>query len=115
MTGVTYLGETSTYAVAVGTTQTGVSIGYGACYSGTIHVLTVRFFGTGLSEPCCVYPVVPDWYHGETEVNVVDCTGQGVVGGAAHAIVNPNSSCQCGSIKTEEATWGKIKSMYSDD
>ncbi len=71
MTGVTYLGETSTYAVAVGTTQTGVSIGYGACYSGTIHVLTVRFFGTGLSEPCCVYPCsVPDWYHGETEVNV---------------------------------------------
>ena len=60
MTGVTYLGESSPFGVVIGNSQTGVSIGYGACLSGTIQLLTVRFFGQGLTEPCCVYPVGPD-------------------------------------------------------
>jgi hypothetical protein len=73
MRGVTYLGEASAFPVTLGTTQTGVSIGYGSCYSGTILLLTVRFFGTGQSDPCCVYPVVSDADGGQTEIIVVDC------------------------------------------
>jgi hypothetical protein len=115
MTGVSYLGESTVFPVTIGTTQRGVSIGYGACLSGTIHLLTVRFFGQGLTEPCCVYPVVPDPQEPTGEIGVIDCSHHYVVGAGTFAIVNPTPSCQCGSIKTEEATWGKIKSMYSDE
>jgi hypothetical protein len=110
-----YLGETSDFPVTLGTTQTGVSVAFGVCRSGTIPLLTVRFFGAGLSQPCCVYPVVPDTFHGRTEILMVDCVPQEHAAGGAHATVNPNSSCPCSSVKTVDATWGKIKSLYSDE
>ncbi len=46
---------------------------------------------------------------------MVDCDSHMLEAAGAYAIVNPTGACQCGSIKTEEATWGKIKSMYSDE
>lgn len=115
MTGVTYLGEVSPFQVVIGNTQTGMGIGYGSCRSGPILLLTVRFFGQGLSQPCCEYPVVPDSNHGLTQVIMVSCDFLEFEAIGAYAIVNPTPSCQCGSIKVEEATWGRVKSLYSSD
>jgi hypothetical protein len=115
MTGAAYLGESSPFGVVIGNSQTGVSIAYGACRSGPILLLTVRLFVQGLSEPCCLYPVVPDLIHAEPKIWMVDCDSHMLEAAGAYAIVNPTGACQCGSIKVEEATWGKIKSMYSDE
>ena len=114
MTGATYLGDSSPFLVVIGSSQTGVSVGYGSCLSGPIHVLSVQYFVLGLSQTCCVYPVVPDPSSMWGTIDVVDCSFRYTRGAGAHAIVNPDATCQCGSIKTEEATWGKIKSMYSE-
>ena len=115
MTGATYLGESSPFGVVIGNSQTGVSIGYGSCRSGPIQLLTVRLFVQGLSEPCCLYPVVPDPGYWEPGIWMVDCDSHMLEAAGAYAIVNLTGACQCGSIKVEEATWGKIKSMYSDE
>ena len=105
----------SPFQVVIGNTQTGMGIGYGSCRSGPILLLTVRFFGQGLSQPCCEYPVVPDSNHGLTQVIMVSCDFLEFEAIGAYAIVNPTPSCQCGSIKVEEATWGRVKSLYSSD
>jgi hypothetical protein len=115
MTGAAYLGEASPFGVVIGNSQTGMSIGYGSCRSGPILLLTVRLFAQGLSEPCCLYPVVPDLLHSEPSIWMVDCHSHMLAVASAYAVVNPSGACQCSSVKTEEATWGKIKSMYSND
>jgi hypothetical protein len=115
MTGAVYLGESSPFGVVIGNSQTGVSIGYGSCRSGPILLLTVRLFVQGLSEPCCLYPVVPDPNYWEPGIWMIDCDRHMLEATSAYAVVNPTGACQCSSVKTEEATWGKIKSMYSDE
>ena len=115
MTGAAYLGDSSPFGVVIGNSQTGVSIGYGGCLSGPIHLMTVRLFVQGLSEPCCLYPVTPDLEHSEPKIWMVNCDFVQLEAASAYAVVNPTGACQCSSVKTEEATWGKIKSMYSDE
>jgi len=115
MTGAAYLGDSSPFGVVIGNSQTGVSIGYGGCLSGPIHLMTVRLFVQGLSEPCCLYPVTPDLEHSEPKIWMVNCDFIQLEAASAYAVVNPTGACQCSSVKTEEATWGKIKSMYSDE
>jgi hypothetical protein len=115
MTGASYLGESSPFGAVIGNSQTGVAIGYGACLSGPIHLLTIRLFVQGLSEPCCLYPVIPALGYGDTKVWMVDCDENELEAASAYAVVNPIGACQCSSVKTEDATWGKIKSLYSDE
>lgn len=115
MTGAAYLGDTSPFPVVLGNTQTAVAVGYGTCLSGTIHVITVRYFAQGVSQSCCVYAVVPDPRAISGRVEVSTCDYRVIPAAAAHAVVNPTASCACGSVDVEEKTWGQIKAMYAPE
>ncbi len=46
------------FPVTIGNSQTGVSIGYGNCRVGTIHVQTISYFASGTTPSCCSYHVL---------------------------------------------------------
>lgn len=126
-----YLSDTAVFPVTIGNTQEGVSIGYGSCLSGYIHVLSINVFAQGLTPQCCCYFIYPHPQATTGEVEVVDCdenllTAHGYVGyfnpdyincgcWVANATESPSyNGCINEPIPTKEYTWGKVKSLYSD-
>jgi len=115
MVGATYLSDTVAF-FEVGNTQTGTSIPYGTCRMGPTHAVTMIFFAHGTSEPCCLYPVLPDPHPSVGgEVLVEDCNGNTVAAVGLVATVNGNATCPCGyPVPVEETTWGQLKAMFSE-
>lgn len=79
--------------LAVGNSQTGVSIAVTNCSVYPTHVLTIQYYGLGTTPACCPYPVIADPAVGE--ISVTNCffateTAAGVV-----SSFNANASCQC--------------------
>jgi len=113
-TGMIYLADSQVFPVTIGNSQTGVSIGYGACYSSPIHILTIQFLGQGLSD-CCPYAVLPHPEAPSGQVEAVDCNNQLTIATGVSSIVSTQFyDCPCGVIKVEETTWGQVKAMYAD-
>ena len=73
MAGVAWLSDTPEFPVVIGNSQTGVSIGYGECLTSPIHVMTITYFGSGLTQACCYYEVLPDPSAASGRIEVVDC------------------------------------------
>ncbi len=113
MLGATYLSDSSPFSVVIGSSQTGVAIGYGACIAAPIHVLTIQFFASGLSTPCCYYPVVPDPNVPSGSIEVVDCTETLLTATGGLGIINPDGTCQC-DVPVQDTTWGKVKSIFAE-
>ena len=115
MTGATWVNDVPNYPVTVGNSQTGVSVGYGACLTAPIHVLTIEYLAAGLSEVCCQYPVIaaPGVPSGKIEVS--DCNYNVVYAHGGTSVVNPDDTCECGSIKIHETTWGRVKALYAPE
>jgi hypothetical protein len=91
--------------------QTGITTGYGGCFAGPIHVATVSYFGTGLTDPCCYYPVLPDPIVPSGQIEVVDCGSNIVFATGGEGTINSDPSCNC-SVAAETSTWGKVKAAY---
>jgi hypothetical protein len=111
---LTFLGEISAYPTVIGNSQSGISIGYGACIVSPNLLLTINYFGSGLTPPCSYIKVVPDPQAiPPGNVLVVDCgipaAKWTATGGAM--VVNPLESCLC-DIPVQETTWGRVKSLY---
>ncbi len=107
-----FLSDTGQYAVTIGSSQTGTAIGYGACLSSPIHILTINFFCQGLTGECCMYSIVPDPNIASGQIEVVDCSETLVYGSGGTSAVNPTVSCCCQCTPAKESTWGKVKSLY---
>ena len=95
----TYLGDTTPFPVTIGNSQEFVAIGYGACLSSPIHILTMNFFANGNSGNCCEYPVVDyeshEFWVMETQpILVVDCDENLLEGTGGTLIINPQG-CGC--------------------
>lgn len=113
----TYLSDTNMFPVTIGNSQSGVSVGYGSCRVGPIHVQTLNFFTTGTTPECCYYRVQPDPASSYGEIEVSDCGFQLIFGVGGHSIINGGPRCNCGypcPVPVEETTWGEVKSLYSD-
>ena len=108
-----YLSDTAIFPVTIGSSQTGVAIGYGTCLASPIHILSINVFCQALTPACCYYEVVPDPAVPSGRVEVVDCTNTLLEGWGMQSIVNPDHSCCCNCTPVEESTWGKVKSLYS--
>jgi hypothetical protein len=106
----TYLSDASVFPVTVGTSQTGVSIGYGACKAAPIHILTLNFFTMGATQPCCLFPVRPHPVNGGPWM--VDCASTQLPAAARIAVVNGNQTCTCAIVPVDESTWGGVKALY---
>ena len=113
MVGATYLSDGAPFAVTIGSSQTGVAIGYGACYTGPIHVLTINYFGGGASMACCYFEFLPDPLVPSGQIEVVDCIEGLLFATGGIGIVNADASCQC-NVPTQDTTWGKVKSLFSE-
>jgi hypothetical protein len=113
MDGATFLADSPVFGVNVGDSQTGIAIGYGACYASPIHLLTIKYYVAGTTQACCPYPVIPDPDVASGEIEVVNCATTLLYGTGLTSMVNPDTGCWCGLIKVEETTWGHIKSLYA--
>jgi hypothetical protein len=98
----TYLSDTNPFGVTIGSSQTGVSIGYGACRTGNIHVQTINFFAAGTTPACCSYYATCDPLGqnacSQGFLDFVDCDFNPTVGQGRYAVVNGNTSCPCGAV-----------------
>jgi hypothetical protein len=118
MTGATWVSDTSVFPVTLGSSQTGVTVGYGTCRSGPLHVLTITYAMSGPSEPCCMYPVLPDPSLASGKIEIVDCGFNLMYGTGTNCTVNSNSSCICGRgavVPAEKTTWGHVKALYAPE
>jgi hypothetical protein len=107
-----YLSDTNVFPVTIGNSQAGVSIGYGSCRPGPIHVQSIVFFTQGTTPQCCLYPVLGIPSSGNVEA--VDCANHLITAYGVTSVINPNGACTCGSVKVEESTWGRVKSLYAE-
>jgi hypothetical protein len=107
----TYLSDASVFPVTVGTSQTGVSIGYGMCLAGPINVLKLNFFTMGTTGPCCYFPILPHPVNGGPWM--VDCANTQRPATGGKGIVHAMPTCQC-NVPAEDTTWGQVKSLYSE-
>ena len=113
MAGATYLSDSSPFAVVIGSSQTGVAIGYGGCFASPIHLLTIQYFGSGLTSPCCYFEVVADPLIASGQIEVVDCAENLIFATGGVGIVNPDGTCLC-DVPTQDTTWGKVKTLFSE-
>lgn len=71
--GATWISDTPVFPVTLGDSQTGVSIGFGFCFSPSVHVLTINLRFQGLTEGCCRYAFLPHPQNTLGTVEFVDC------------------------------------------
>jgi hypothetical protein len=93
MNGVTWLGDEAVFPVTLGTSQAGVSIGYGSCQSSPVHILTINMYQNGLTAPNCPYPVIPHPDSGELRATDCNYTDQVAFGGTVY--INSTIPCEC--------------------
>jgi hypothetical protein len=91
----TYLSDLSVFAVVIGTSQTGVSIGFGTGLTSPVHVQTISFFGQGSSLICCQYPVLPHPFGTSGVIELVDCAFDLVDADGLTSVINGNPTCPC--------------------
>ena len=111
----TFLSDTNVFPVTIGGSQNGVSIGYGTCRTGTIHVQTIGYFMQGLTQPCCRYYVMADPNAESGEIDTVDCAETIVHATTIRTVINQTAGCPCGEPTAEESTWGQVKNLYEED
>ena len=106
-----YVGELIESATYVGDTQTGISVAYGLCLTGTFLVATVNYFCEGLNPACQYLEVVPDLGAPSGVIEVVDCSFVTVAGTGGVLIFNNDGSCPC-FRPTKTTSWGMVKSLF---
>jgi hypothetical protein len=111
----TFLSDTNVFPVTIGGSQGGVSIGYGTCRTGPIHVQTISYFTQGLTANCCRYYVLPDPNAESGKINIVDCAATETNATSIRAVINATASCPCGEPTAEESTWGEVKSLFEEN
>ena len=121
--GVVFLADISTPPLWQGTSQNGVSAGYGLCVGLDAPIpfaIAVPLFQVGLGPSgCCAWPITPNTalIPPATEVLAVNC-GIPVVtisstGGTG--IISANAAlCPC-NVVNNESTWGGIKELFRGD
>ena len=112
-----WLGEYKPFPGTTGDTQVGITVPYGPCLSGWMHILTAWYYAGSLigTADCCEYQVLPHPEASTGDVEILDCTGTWVAADHVSAFVNANSSCPCSiptGIAGQLTTWGAVKALY---
>lgn len=111
-TGV-WLSDTNVFAVVLGNSQTGVSIGFGLCKAAPFHVMTINYFASGTTPADCVYRTLAHPYNVTGNIEVADCDFNSSTFFEGANFINPPEA-DCFTIPVQESTWGKVKSVFSD-
>lgn len=116
---LTYLAESPVFPGTTGNSQTGISIDYGRCHTGTFQVLTIQYFAQGLTEDCCYIKVLPDPSTSSGRIETINCNEETVFLSEFRDVINVGYDCWCNiepscyPVATESSTWGKIKALYN--
>lgn len=92
-TGV-YIADELVFPLAIGNSQTGISIAINGCWSSPLHVLTIIYQSFGTTPPCCWYPILPEPESGV--IGFVDCSYEFTIAEGLQHTINGNTSCFCG-------------------
>jgi hypothetical protein len=111
----TYLSDANVFPVTIGNSQSGVSIGYGTCRSSPIHLQTISFFTQALTQPCCRYFVVAHPGAESGDIEMVDCLDTILAASSVIAVVNGSDTCPCGGPPKDVSSWGKVKTLYTEE
>lgn len=109
----THLGDQISFPTVIGTTISGISIGYGACLAAPIYLGLSNFFGS--AAPACSWlAIVPDPASLSGQIEGVDCAtpANKTFPGGGYATVNPDATCSCPGSPVESSTWGSVKALY---
>jgi len=100
--------------VSVGDPATGVSVGYGGCLRGPIHVYTLTYFNQAF-ETCIPLSIVADPLAISGKIEVYDCAFNMHVANGETSYLNGDGSCPCLiPLPTEETSWGRVKALYDE-
>ena len=104
--------------ITFGNSQTGVIITYGifGCRIGPEVLLEIRYSGQGSSEICCEYQMAADPILPSGRILYQTCAEEQRFSNGTVATVNGDGSCTCGQpvgVPVEDATWGRIKSLFA--
>lgn len=111
----TWIADSNPFLV-IGDSQVGAAISFGGCVPAPVHVMTIQYVGTGTTDPCCEYPVIPDPRAPTGTIEVVDCSNTKTFALSRSGFVNPDETCNCGvPVKVENRTWGAVKALYLPD
>jgi hypothetical protein len=109
----TRIADTPKFAVTIGCTACGITIGYGQCMSGTFHIMTAVY--QVISAPtCCRWFVGSDPNVSSGKIEIPDCDFNMTYGSGGEGILNANSTCCCDCGHSEDTTWGQMKATYGD-
>jgi len=107
-----WLSDLNQFAVNIGNSQVGASVGYGTCRVGSTLVMGINYFTNGLTPPCCFYTVLPDPNAVPLAVLTVDCNNQLRTATGGMSVINATFACHCGPA-AGESTWGQVKALYA--
>ena len=114
-----WLSDTPAFPSAVGDSQTGVTITWGACLAAPIVILTMNVMTKGTTPDCCLFCVRPAT--GKSSVEARDCAlawlpsmGQpNLINYTAGACVSCSHLGNCDDpLPVEPSTWGMLKALY---
>jgi len=107
-TGV-YVGKTSPFPLIIGDDpMTGISIAYGACLTGPIHILSLTYTIDGSTPPCSWIRVVPHPVSGD--IGTVDCNNDLLSARGLTSYINNDGSCPCSAPATV-TTWDRVREV----
>ena len=106
-----HLADLPVFAINLGNTASGITIGYGTCNTGSFHIMTALYQLTTVGT-CCVWRVVPDPGLASGKIEIPDCEFNMTYGTGGAAIFGTNPNC-C-SDPTEDTTWGAVKALYTE-
>ena len=105
MTGV-WVGESSAFTTVIGTTQDGVTIGFGSCLATPIHLLTMTYVLDGGSA---IDSYLEPQAHPDAlaaEIEALPCAGFMDYPSGERLVFNP------APVPVGRTTWGRIKELY---
>ena len=113
-TGVSWDSDESMFGIAIGDSQTGVTVLYGSgcVYSESITVMKINLIGSGMTPDCCLFPVEP--FPGSVDIEAMDCDQHFLEVHPRDAIINQDYFiCDCYQwIPVYSRSWGAIKALY---
>jgi hypothetical protein len=116
---LTYIGEASIGGpiIITGGIVEGYEVFYNMCATGGLAIMTVQFFGQGLSQPCSLVELVAAPSSVTGNVEIFDCSSDVHAVSTTPIFVNATNDCicrpgPCTPVPVEETTWGAIKSLY---
>jgi len=106
------LADLGVFAINLGTTSGGITIGYGTCKTGTFHIMTA-LYSVVSAGTCCRWSVIADPNLPSGKIEIPDCAFDLTYGTGGQGIVNMTGACPC-NVPTEETTWGQVKALYTE-